>query len=269
MAGKYQKNRIQHKGSLRVCLLLVLILLASGGIGTTVAKYIHSTDGKMLVKAPEFYFTSDLLTGDGKASYMLNSNVTEVAFKLSNAADDLRFSESDVVYEVSTTGGKLQCVPSSTTTAEIAKKLPNGRVSEVTWRLSGLEPGIPYTVTAKGVAGYSQTLSATFQVADKDQNVYKNLTKSPDGYLLLTVWTHNVAGTLNISFPECLVPDNTNPDMESVFNRDPSGANSFTSGFTKYSSKTYRFFGTAEAKDFSVTGIIDGLYYRAPETALP
>ena len=268
MAGKYQKNRIQHKGSLRVCLLLVLILLASGGIGTTVAKYIHSTDGKMLVKAPEFYFTSDLLTEDGKASYMLNSNVTEVEFKLSNAADDLRFSESDVVYEVSTTGGKLQCVSSGTTTAEIAKKLPNGRVSEVTWRLSGLEPGILYTVTAKGAAGYSQTLSATFQVADKDQNVYKNLTKSPDGYLLLTVWTHNVEGDLTISIPAGLIPDNTNPEMSEVYNVDDPTKNSFMSSFEKYTSKTYRFFGTTTG-EIKVTGTVGESTYIVNESALP
>lgn len=271
MAGNYlKKKRISRKRSaLRVWVLVVLVLLTSGGIGTAVAKYIQSTDGKLLVKAPEFYFTSDLLTEDGKTSYMLNSNTTQVQFKLSNAADELRFSETDVVYEVSTTGGTLSCVPHGTATAEIEKKFPKDRVSEATWILSGLQPGVTYTVTAKATAGYTKTLSATFRVADKDQNVYKNLTKSPDGYLLLTVWTHNVAGTLNITFNDGLVPDNTNPDMGSVFNRDPSGTNSFTSNFTKYASKTYRFFGTAEATDFVVEGTIDGLTYNAPETALP
>lgn len=264
MAGKHQKNRIQHKGSLRVCLLLVLILLASGGIGTTVAKYIHSTDGKMLVKAPEFYFTSDLLTEDGNVSYMLNSNTTQVQFLLRSTADELRNSDMKIGYTVS-----LEKPQDASGYLDITEGELTGTEKTKTVTLRDVQPGVTYTVTAIGEAGYTQELSATFRVADKDQNVYKNLTQSPDGYLLLTVWTHNVAGTLNISFPDCLVPDNTNPDMESVFNRDPSGANSFTSGFTKYSSKTYRFFGTAEAKDFLVTGTIDGSIYTAAETALP
>lgn len=264
MAGKYQKNRIQHKGSLRVCLLLVLILLASGGIGTTVAKYIQSTGGKIMMKAPEFYFTSDLLTEDGNVSYMLNSNTTQVQFLLRSTADELRNSDMKIGYTVS-----LEKPQDASGYLDITEGELTGTEKTKTVTLRDVQPGVTYTVTAIGEAGYSQELSATFRVADKDQNVYKNLTQSPDGYLLLTVWTHNVAGTLNIRFPEGLVPDNTNPDMESVFNRDPSGANSFTSGFTKYSSKTYRFFGTAEAKDFLVTGTIDGSIYTAAETALP
>ena len=264
MAGKYLKKKTHRKGILRVCLVLVLILLASGGIGTAVAKYIQSTGGKIMMKAPEFYFTSDLLTEDGNVSYMLNSNTTQVQFLLRSTADELRNSDMKIGYTVSLekpqdAGGYLDITEGELTGTEKTK----------TVTLRDVQPGVTYTVTAIGEAGYTQELSATFRVADKDQNVYKNLTQSPDGYLLLTVWTHNVAGTLNISFPECLVPDNTNPDMESVFNRDPSRASSFTSDFTKYSSKTYRFFGTAEAKDFLVTGTIDGSIYTAAETALP
>ena len=264
MAGKYHKKKTHRKGNLRVCLVLMLVMLVSGGIGTTVAKYIQSTGGKIMMKAPEFYFTSDLLTEDGNVSYMLNSNTTQVQFLLRSTGDELRNSDMKIGYTVS-----LEKPQDASGYLDITEAELTGTEKTKTVTLRDMQPGVTYTVTAIGEAGYSQELSATFRVADKDQNVYKNLTQSPDGYLLLTVWTHNVAGTLNIRFPEGLVPDNTNPDMESVFNRDPSRASSFTSDFTKYSSKTYRFFGTAEAKDFLVTGTIDGSIYTAAETALP
>ena len=101
MAGKYYKKKTRRKGSLRVCLVLTLVLLASGGIGTAVAKYIQSTDGKIMMKAPEFYFTSDLLTEDGKVSYMLNSNTNQVQFLLCSMADELRNSDMKIGYTVS------------------------------------------------------------------------------------------------------------------------------------------------------------------------
>ena len=154
MAGKYQKNRIQHKGSLRVCLLLVLILLASGGIGTTVAKYIHSTDGKMLVKAPEFYFTSDLLTEDGNVSYMLNSNTTQVQFLLRSTADELRNSDMKIGYTVS-----LEKPQDASGYLDITEGELTGTEKTKTVTLRDVQPGVTYTVTAIGEAGYTQELS--------------------------------------------------------------------------------------------------------------
>jgi hypothetical protein len=263
MAGKYQKNRIQHKGSLRVCLLLVLILLASGGIGTTVAKYIHSTDGKMLVKAPEFYFTSDLLTEDGNVSYMLNSNTTQVQFLLRSTADELRNSDMKIGYTVS-----LEKPEDASGYLDITEGELTGTEKTKTVTLRDVQPGVTYTVTAIGEAGYTQELSATFRVADKDQNVYKNLTQSPDGYLLLTVWTHNVEGDLTISIPAGLIPDNTNPEMSEVYNVEDPTKNSFTSSFEKYTSKTYRFFGTTTG-EIKVTGTVGESTYIVNESALP
>jgi len=273
MAGKYQKKRIPRKGgALRIALLLALVLLTSGGIGTAVAKYIQSAEGKLMVKAPEFYFTSDLLTADGNASYMLNSGTEQVEFILSNGADKLRVSEVDIGYTVSVdNGAAVTHVSKLTDIGTVATTLPKDQLTEATYRLTGLKPGFTYTVTATAKAGYSQTLSAKFQVAGNDENIYKNLTVSPDGYLLLTVWTHNVADTLTIRFPDGVVPDNTNVDMEDVFNKagDSFQQGSFDSPFNKYSSQTYRFFGKASGSDFTVTRTVNGSIHSAEESALP
>ena len=74
MTGKYLKKRRRKKRILPVWLLLLLVLLTTGGIGTAVAKFIQSSTGQTQVKAPEFYFTSDLLSTENP-HYGLNSAV--------------------------------------------------------------------------------------------------------------------------------------------------------------------------------------------------
>lgn len=272
MTGKYQKKRWRKKWILPVWLLLLLVLLTTGGIGTAVAKFMQSSTGQAFVKAPEFYFTSDLLSAENP-HYVLNSAVDHVTFTLRNSADALRVSQVDIGYEVSVdNGASVQHKPGITDTGALSKMLPKNQLTEVTYELSGLRPGITYTVTAKGAAGYSQTLQATFTVSDKDENVHKHLQVSRDGYMILTVWTHNVSGTLSVSFPDDLIPDNTNVDMGSVYNKD-GGAASFTvDSFGKYSSQTYRFFyndGTYDARNFTVSVSGNGKTYLAESADLP
>lgn len=262
MAGKYQKKRQPKKRILPVWLLLLLVLLTTGGIGTAVAKYIQSTTGQTLVKAPEFYFTSDLLAVEPQ-KYVLNSNVSEVTFVLRNRADDFRISEVPIEYKITTTGGTVTPVSGS-----MAADVQN----DVTVKLSNMQPGITYEVTATGEAGYKQTLKATFTVSDKDENVHKHLEVSRDGYMILTVWTHNVSGTLSVSFPNDLIPDNTNVDMGSVYNKDGEAASFEVKDFGKYSSKTYRFFyngGTYSAQNFIVSISSNGKTYLAEPADLP
>lgn len=272
MTGKYQKKRWRKKRILPVWLLLLLVLLTTGGIGTAVAKYIQSTTGQTLVKAPEFYFTSDLLSTENP-HYVLNSAVDHVTFTLRNSADALRVSQVDIGYEVSVdNGASVQHKPGITDTGALSKMLPKNQLTEVTYELSGLWPGITYTVTAKGAAGYSQTLQATFTVSDKDENVHKHLEVSRDGYMILTVWTHNVSGTLLVNFPDELIPDNTNVDMESVYNKDGEAASFTVDSFGKYSSQTYRFFyndGTYDARNFTVSVSGNDKTYLAESADLP
>lgn len=272
MTGKYQKKRWRKKRILPVWLLLLLVLLTTGGIGTAVAKFMQSSTGQAFVKAPEFYFTSDLLSAENP-HYVLNSAVDHVTFTLRNSADALRVSEVSIDYEVTVdNGASVQYEPGATDPEELSNTLPEDIKTEVTYTLGNLKPGVTYTVTAKGDAGYTQTLWATFTVSDKDENVHKHLEVSRDGYMILTVWTHNVSGTLSVSFPDDLIPDNTNVDMGSVYNKD-GGAASFTvDSFGKYSSQTYRFFyndGTYDARNFTVSVSGNGKTYLAESADLP
>lgn len=242
-------------------LLLTLTVLTVGGVGTAAAKYLHGSEGATMTIAPKFYFTSDLLTTDNR-SYVLNSGVDEVEFTLSDKADDFRDSELPVSYKIEVTNdGKL-----SDSTGEF------DHVDKVNIKLSGMIPGKIYEVTATGTGGgYTKVLKATFKVTDQDENVYKHLEVSPDGYMILTVWTHNVEGKANVEFPGALIPDNTNKDMETVYNHDDT---EFTSNFEKYASQTYRFFYTQGningIEDFDVTVTdSESKVYTAEASELP
>lgn len=233
-------------------MLLALALLIAGVSGVS-AKYVTGQVKDHLFAAKEFYFTSNLLEVGG-ADYILNSNADSVTFTLSNGADELRYSEDDITYTVTADGGIL-----STGTGT----LTGGSHNKTSITLSDLKKNKTYTVTAVGEAGYESTLKATFTLANEGEGVYKYLDTAADpAYVLLTVWTENVSGNAEVTFPAGLVPDTTDSAMADVKNYSDG---SYTSGnFTDgtgfdntYSSHVYRFFKTDSASysvgDFTVS----------------
>ena len=269
-------------------IVIVVCLLLLGLVGGVSAKYIHDAGvEKKVLRAKEFYFTSDLLAEEG-TNYVLNADVTSVAFNLGNNADKLRFSEDDVEYTVNVTTVNLEGAEEKgnwtlkTVQPESATpKLAGGEKSIHTLELSGIEKDKKYIVTATGTSvytdpvtnerreGYVKTLTATFELADDGVVLHKYLDKHTDSaYVLLTVWAENLAGHLNVKYPRvdeagktALIPDNTDLIMKNIDNYDAGeyGTIEFAdkSSFEeKYSSYTYRFFidekGSFSEEDFCV-----------------
>ena len=66
-------------------------------------------------------------------------------------------------------------------------------------------------------------------------------------YVLLTVWTEDLCGTVSIDFPDGLIPDATDPRMKEVYNYSGGkyvrGQFEDEVSFVKsFSSHSYRFF---------------------------
>lgn len=244
----------------RIVLIVAAAVVLLLGIGGVSAKYITEKQSEDILRAKNFYFTSNLLK-EGGASYVLNSNATAISFTLGNNIDDIRFAEDNINYTVTISGGAMEGASEGTLTGTLI----TGAVSIDTLTLNNLEKGKTYTVTAIGKAGYEKTLSATFTVSGDEENVYKHLADH-GAYYLLTVWTENVSGnTMIITFPDGLVPDNTDPVMAGIVNLAGSeykgqpftDSSSFTS---TYSSHQYRFFknsvGTITVDNFPVVLVI-------------
>ncbi|MBP3624736.1 MAG: hypothetical protein J6J05_02715, partial [Peptococcaceae bacterium] len=239
------RNIISKKyGLFLLCSVVLVAMMAYAG-GTTYGRYVHQESSSGVVVAKEFYFTSDYLTPEG-ANYTLNPGTTSITFQLRNYADALRSAEDVISYTVTATGGTL-----SNNSGEIAK----GGCNRVDIELSGLVSGQTYTVTATGTAGYVETLSAVFTVAPIGTNVYKYLEQTNE-YVLLTVWTENVGGTVKLSAPAGLIPDSTDETLDEIYNYS-DGAYKKIDGASigtldTYSSHTYRFFKETVGTPYTV-----------------
>lgn len=232
MQGGTKMNKKMPKWSIIVFCLLCIFIFSVGGV---LAKYITSYQKLVNVQSREFYFESDYLLEDG-AVYSLNPGTTSVTFSLKNHPDTLRYSADNIAYEVTYTGDS-----GATFDPKSSGIIEGGTCSDTTITLSGLVDGGTYVVTAVGSAGYKKTLSATFTVKSTDPKLYKYLVQTAD-YIELIVWTENLAGTVDITFPYGLIPDNTRDGMETLSTPAVGATVTFSIIYEKYSSKTFRFF---------------------------
>ncbi len=248
---KAKKKRRVDAASVALTVCLVLLVVT---IGAVVGKYLHQYYSESSVGAMKFYFTSDLLDG---GIHTLAPGSQEVEFKLSNHADDLRYSEVDITYEVTikpaddgtpADGGTVVYGDGET-------KLVHGGIDDNKVTLTNLKPGT-YTVEARTIGGYQKTLTATLVVQGPESSVYKYLEAYGSEYVLLTVWAQGYKGTVTITPPTGLIPDNTDAAMKNAKTGEVITVDSSLQG-NGYWSHTYRFFCGTEtpvtAESFAVT----------------
>lgn len=202
--------RFDKKSLLRKlpAVLLVAAVAVAATVWGTNARYVHQNQEEAVVKAKEFYFTSDYLVPGG-ARYELNPGTTDVTFHLRNY-EGLKVSELDVNYTVTVGETELD-----------SGKIVANKEKDESITLENMTPGVEYTVTAASYtgatpdSGYTKTISATFVVKSAKEQIYKNTQHFGD-YVLLTVWTQGKAGTAAVTVPTGLIPDRTDPALEKV-----------------------------------------------------
>lgn len=204
-------------------------------IGVLVAKYLNEKTSDGLVKAKNFYFTSNLL--DGK-EHTVATDSTSFTFTLGNHEDDLRYSEVDISYEVTVDNG-------ATVTSGGIGTLAKDVISDAEVTVSNLQPGT-YNIKAVGTGGYSKTLTATIVVPDKETKLYYHIDGSAGEYTVLTLWNEgDEEGSVTVEYTG--IPDNTNLDMVSWRTNE-----NHTVTIKPHESKQFRFFG--ETVNINVTG---------------
>ncbi len=229
------KNLITIRKKVIISTMAVVLSLCALMVGMLAAKYLNERNSKGLIRAKNFYFTSNLL--DGK-KYTLAPGSTSVTFTLGNHEDDLRFSEVDIEYEYIITAD-------DGTTAKTGNgKLEKGSVKDAEVTVSDLQPGRTYDITAVGTGGYSKTLKATIVVPEKAAQLYQRQENPTGEYILLTVWNEgDKSGSVTIKYDG--IPDNTNPDMTAWRTNE-----SHEVEIEPHTSKVFRFFsGTVTVSD--------------------
>lgn len=223
-----------------VPLLFVFALVAvCAALPGAYAKYIqtiHQDQGE--ITSQVMYFESNYLTESGATYTITADNVT---ITLTNYPDDFRISELDVSYTVTVTDGEGNAAAGVIVTPA-SGTLAAGSKQSASVKISGLEQGETYTVTARGENGFVKTLSATFTVTEQENKVFKRVEQT-EHYVLLTVWTQKVMGDAVISgIPAALIPDNTDPALANVKTADTAFTDDVSFNTKEYASRTYRFF---------------------------
>lgn len=239
MKSKKTAYKRKYLAYLPILLILALILALSGVV---YARYSYREGTNGMMHAKEFYFSSNLLDG---GEHTLAPGSTEITFTIGNHEDALRYSETTISYSVKVNGA----TPSGT---NLSGTLTAGAISDQQVTITGLVPGQSYEITAEGVGGYHQSLSAWLVVPVAENSLYKYLDTSNPGYVLLTVWSKGVKGDVVITAPSTVIPDNTDAVM-----RGAKTGDSFTDTVSfqnaGYGSHVYRFFGSGvEIGDFDV-----------------
>jgi len=248
-SGTGKKRTVGVMAALTACFVLLVAL-----IGGAIGKYRQNYTSDSVVKAMDFYFTSDILDG---TTHVLDAGSTEVTFTLGNHADELRYSEVDIDYKVTVTKDDGTATDPAVTVTPETGKLEKGKGNDAEVTISGLTPGI-YNITATGTKGYVATLTGKIEVRSTEPAVYKHLEVTGD-YVVLTVWAQNYKGPVTITPPAGLIPDNTDPVMQSVQTgaafTDSTSFKDTDANPDGYASHTYRFFGNTavNAENFTVS----------------
>ena len=223
--------------------LLVILLTFSG---YTAAKYVRSQKEEPLYVAKSFYFESDLLEAPASngeiPKYTLQDGESTIAFQLKNYPDDLRTSEVDITYTV-----KLTTTDGMAVTDQIDKEgtLGSNAQTAIPVSFTGLSAG-SYLVTAVATDPYISTLQAEFTIEGLSMDINSSVRDgagSPN--LMVTVTTTDYEGHITISWPDGVLPDNTDPLLETV------SGNSCTVNMKKHSEYTFQFFKTNTKEDYT------------------
>jgi len=208
--------------------LITATLLLSVGVSFIYARYASTKKETQTVTAPDFYFESNMLTEEGK-EHSFSASVDSVTFEIYNFADSLRISTLDVNYTVTVT-----CEGNTVynKTGTIQKNVKTAEKITV----SDLEAGKTYEVEVVGENGFKKTIRAIFKI--HDETGFFKLVDSSDPYcVILKVWTADSSGTVTVTPPTELIPDNTWDGMDAIKTGD-----SFSFELSEYSSKSFRFF---------------------------
>lgn len=223
------KRALEWLGKRNVLLILLAIsLLALAGVGGSWAKYRKSHTQTGVVSVPAFYFCSDLLVEGGKSS-TLNPGVTQLEFFLRNYRNGAERSDRTVFYTVSVDNGATLSVDGGAALATVQGKLDGdgSTESEASVRLSQLQGGKTYTVTAvgelrdaQGNVAFTKTLTATVTVLEENIGFYAYLDTTVSAYVELMIKKDGPGGTVRVIFPAGLIPDPVNPHLSGISNYD-------------------------------------------------
>ncbi len=259
------KNKTFASILIPACVILGIALLLL--VGSVISKYIRVANSFPYLLADEFYFESDVLSIQGGRHTIVASEVgtgsysktNTLTFTLMNYDDDFRYSANDIEYTYTVVRSDGTTVETDSGTLDGGKK--SSETITVTNEIEGIDANDNHTyeVTVTTTNGYNKTLKGTFEVLGANPLYYS--VEDHDEYVLLTIWNDlNVpSGSIQISYPEELIPDTTQDIFKKFSHQNATVSNGkriFNDEyFDDYSNRSvvYRFFKLDQTIDYDTT----------------
>ncbi|NLW70208.1 MAG: hypothetical protein GX061_03915 [Eubacteriaceae bacterium] len=242
-------NTKSNKKALRLWIALLLpLLFASLSLGAVAAaKYtIEKGSDWLQAKAKNFYFTSDILSSsENVPRYQISDFVpgdgeghSSITFELRNYEDDLRVSQIDVGYTITTDNAAVNTANNNaggTITVAGEKATVNLIVPAGCFDSDGKAL---IRVTAQS-SPYKKLLIAEFELFKKIDGITAAVYDAPDNNTLnLTLTTQDMGGTVTITTPAAVLPDRTDSRLTGISYDAQTG---YTCTFTAAANAQYSF----------------------------
>ncbi len=209
MQKKKETKNINNKKNIIIFWIITSIIVVSI-TGITLARYIIETNSeKKLIEAQDFYFSSNYLTLESDNIYTISdyADGDEIIIEVYNYEDELRYTTTDVVYEV--ISDKL-LAEDIIQTEFVGTDLKTSEVKVKVKKEYFVDGIFSFTLTAKSKSPYEEMLSATFNVyqAALAEDAYMEVIDNLNSYTVaVTVTTEGKEGEIMINYPDTLAVD--------------------------------------------------------------
>lgn len=215
-------NTKTKKSNTNNALILFILIITIGIIGTIIgtrSKYVEKEEDIHQINTSDFYFESNYLSEEEK-EYDYNDwngqNKYDIEFKISNYADKLRVSDTDIEYDIntqiiepqSTENIKTECTINgvTTNTGKIEKNESTGKDDDikisVTTNGGKVDDKVTLKVTATAKSPYTKTIQAIYKINVSDQKTYDISLKDEGDYERLVIKTYYYSAKMKITYPE-------------------------------------------------------------------
>lgn len=227
-------------------LFIFVSLLVAFSVVPLFAKYLQNDNNNLGIQTSDFYFKSDLLeepqTNGVYPKYTLSKGVTQISFKLKNYLDEFRYSSENIEYSITLSGNI-----NKSETGVITKG--SCKTKDVVF--NGLTTGT-YTVVVTTTSPFKTTLKADFVITEEDASFSYVVNDALNSSIVQVIITTNAySGTLKISWPSDLLPDNSNTLLQ-----DAIGVTNININVSEHAEYTLIFFKQDITKVFTSGNII-------------
>lgn len=219
-----QGKRYKHKTkkSNNNTLILFITILTIGIIGIiigTKSKYVEKEEDTHQVNTSNFYFESNTLSEEEKEfdyNDWNGQNKYDIEFKISNYADELRISDDEIEYEISTqiiepksaSNIQTECMINGETTniGKFSKEQNKGKDDNIkvsiTTNGEQINDGVTLKITATAKSPYTKTIQAIYKISVSDKKTYEINLKDEGDYERLVIKTYYYSAKMKITYSE-------------------------------------------------------------------